>query len=304
MSWKIASLVSCSLLAGAAGVTSAQPRGPEVQQASLARELTPFASDVLELEATGKADGQLGPGGTLTTKLCLELVDKGEQLGIPADRKLDGGDGRTYLFRDAGALCRKFGSYQATVRVLIETENQKYILEQPSKPPGEITAEGAHGYAESARKVIATLDAAVATGADPNIVVDRFGVRESIATRKADFQKVVDWAAGYAVATEKVIAGKKAAVKERYARFGAAGDKLEWLLYYDPDGTGSTWYVPPSCKGVDDPRALAKAKVLIRWTVDDDGTQHLRRLQFKGNKLVKDTERSFLTEAAAYRGCK
>jgi len=39
--------------------------------------------------------------------------------------------------------------------------------------------------------------------------------------------------------------------------------------------------------------------VLLQWWTADDGQVTIRRFQFKGNKLVKDSSRTFLTEASA-----
>ncbi len=57
------------------------------------------------------------------------------------------------------------------------------------------------------------------------------------------------------------------------------------------------------CEKTDDVAELAKAKVLIHWLENANGTHTIRHYTFNGNKVSK-TEKSYITEAAATKGCR
>jgi hypothetical protein len=82
---------------------------------------------------------------------------------------------------------------------------------------------------------------------------------------------------------------------------GITGDRLDWFVYYGPGI--EVWYLK-GCKGETSLAKIKKAKLLFQWLTDGDGIITIRRFQWKGDKLVKQTEKRYLTEKAAYRGCK
>lgn len=82
---------------------------------------------------------------------------------------------------------------------------------------------------------------------------------------------------------------------------GAKGDKLAWLVERGPGIDG--WYVK-GCKEPKNVKALLKASVWFQWFYPPEGGHMIRRIQFKGNKQVKITEKHYWTEAKAYKGCK
>jgi len=83
---------------------------------------------------------------------------------------------------------------------------------------------------------------------------------------------------------------------------GVTGDKLEWLVYYGPEIDG--WMVK-GCKDATSVKQLKKANAWFQWFTDSAGVITIRKFAWKGDKLAKQTEKQFLTEAAAYKkGCK
>jgi hypothetical protein len=82
---------------------------------------------------------------------------------------------------------------------------------------------------------------------------------------------------------------------------GITGDRLSWFVYYGPGI--EVWYLK-GCKGETSLAKIKKAKVLFQWLTDGNGVITIRRFAWKGDKLAKQTEKRYLTEKAAYRGCK
>jgi hypothetical protein len=52
-----------------------------------------------------------------------------------------------------------------------------------------------------------------------------------------------------------------------------------------------------------DPKALKGQKALFQWLTDGNDVITIRKFSFKGDKYTI-TEKEFLTEGAAYRGCR
>jgi len=218
--------------------------------------------------------------------------------------------GEPFPFRQAGARCKEYGQWKAMVTAgTAVAEAAQNLAITASVTPGWGDVSYATNYARSATACTAAIDAAIAAGAKPDVVFDvpsNLPVKAfSLTTARTEVcAKLGVWAEQFGPATLAAKKAKEDAAKNRYAQHGAAGDRLSWLVHYDSDGTGYTFYVP-GCKAMDDPKQLAKARVMNSWTSDDAGRVSLKRLQFDGNKLVSDTSRSFRDEPAAYAsGCK
>ena len=81
---------------------------------------------------------------------------------------------------------------------------------------------------------------------------------------------------------------------------GISGDRLDWFVYYGP---GTEVWLLKGCKS-GTLKELKKADALFHWTTSSDGIISVSRFQFKGDKLTSQTSKEYLTEAAAYKGCK
>lgn len=211
---------------------------------------------------------------------------------------------RTFPFRQAADKCRTYAGWKAIADAMpTVTQAAEALATTSLVTPGFGDESYATNYGTLASTCADGVDKALAAGAPKDAAVRVRDGREdrqlTLPAIRADIcDKLGAWAKDFGPATRKAKEDAKAAAKERYAKFGAAGDRLEWLSYYDSDAKGSTWYTP-GCKPLDDPKKLAKAPVLMKWWTADDGSVTIRRFQFKGNKLAKDTSRTFLTEALA-----
>lgn len=94
------------------------------------------------------------------------------------------------------------------------------------------------------------------------------------------------------------VQGKK--FEKPFTDVGISGDRLEWFVYYGP---GTEVWLLKGCKS-GTLQELKKADVLFHWTTSSEGIISISRFQWKGDKLVSQTSKEYLTEAAAYKGCK
>ena len=96
--------------------------------------------------------------------------------------------------------------------------------------------------------------------------------------------------------------GKEAKSREPYIKAGIKGDKLELMVQYD----GSV-FLPGGAMPSHNLKQYADASSLFVWlTSDPDDNDYVvhtvRKYQFKGNKLVRDSEKTFRKPRGAKLG--
>lgn len=293
-----------ALLAPLASTPRVARADADEDRENLRVELLQFVNAVAE----GREEGDRATSFTREPARWEQVVAGLKRAGMKPDDVIEGSE--SFPFREAGARCKAYAQWRELVgAAAVIAESAGDLAIGRGFKAGEVDASTATTFGTHAAACSAAIERALAAGAPATQAVrirDNRGGDEAMtlaAARTSVCDALASWAKTYAVATTAAKQAAADAAKKRYSSVGAGGDKLSWLVYYDPDGTGATWFLP-GCKEEGDPRKLAKAPVLLRWTTADDGTHEIRRLQFKGNKLVKDTTRTFLTEGAARKGCK
>ncbi len=94
---------------------------------------------------------------------------------------------------------------------------------------------------------------------------------------------------------------ERAEIEAIYKKAGIKGKRLELFVKYGkPDNGG--WLARGCTAFVTDVKKLKKAKKLFHW-FENDGGYVVRTYTFKGNSY-KVSEKTYLTQAKAYRGCR
>jgi hypothetical protein len=234
---------------------------------------------------------------------CVGLIEKGTKLGIKPGQVMSGSPD-SYLFKRAADKCEDYRKWRLTIKAAVILDRQSTIKTAMSTmQPGEAAPELALSAGAEAKQCIAEVDGAIAQGAITDQKVSFRGEPLTlIEAKRAYCQWLVDWAAGYAVETAKVIDAEAAAVKEKYTKHGITGDRLRLFIAED----GSSWYGKGCDSSIRDMAKLKKASLLFTWTetVSGDKMWTVWRYQFKGDKLVSQKSRSFSKIEAAYGWCK
>lgn len=87
-------------------------------------------------------------------------------------------------------------------------------------------------------------------------------------------------------------------VAPRYRAVGVDGERLRLFVQYD-----NVSFRGKRCEIIDGVAPLAKAKYVYQWLENADDTHTIRKYTFSGNRY-KISEKTYLTEAKAYKGCK
>jgi hypothetical protein len=286
------------------GVASEARADDEQRKKDLLRSLAEFDDAVTYFEEERGIDeaGRFGPAPAT----CTEIIEQLSDLHAPPTEVVHVRGNKQWLLRKAPEHCARYASVHALVQAipaLTAAIRDSTHLDGP--PGGESTTRFAGFAVASGGECVKALDDAAQKGAVMDLPVKHAVDKDLTGAQLRTWcEELVKTASALAGASAEADGAKKQKARDRYAKFGAAGDKLSWLLEYDPDGAGKIWYLPPRCAQTEDPKTLAKAKVLIRWGENPDGTQVLRKLTFKGNKLVKDQSKTFDTQAKAYKFCK
>lgn len=234
---------------------------------------------------------------------CTAAIDDLKALGVPPTEAVHSKD--RFILRKATERCERYARLKTltgAIPAIVEARQAAQIIDQ-MKPGATGTTLWSGKGNTLGKACAAALDAALAKGAPMDVVLRSTAPEMTGGQTRTWCEDLAKRAAALQGASSDADTAKKKAARDRYAKHGAGGDRLDLLVYYDPDGAGTTWRIA-KCKATDDPKTLAKSKVLIRWGVNPDGTQVLRKYTFKGNKKVGDQEKSFLTEAKAYTFCK
>jgi len=219
-----------------------------------------------------------------------------------ADAKKDGD--KTYLTPAlADGVCKKYETtyhHEYAEAALVAAWQQQDMMKRPLEElyDGDIGRIGIAGD-ECTKRV----DAALAAGIDAGETIEseRYGMPAlKLGDGKATYCQP---AADFAV---KIAADKKAAEKAKYdqtvalyKKAGIKGKRLELFVEYHP----MEWWLPGCSSSTTDPKKMKKAKKLFHWLTDSSGYITVRTYAFKGDKY-KVTEKTYDTEAKAYRGCR
>jgi hypothetical protein len=87
-------------------------------------------------------------------------------------------------------------------------------------------------------------------------------------------------------------------IAPKYRELGVDGDRLKLFVEYD-----GVYFRGKGCEIITDIKKLVKAKYVYHWLENSDYTHTIRKYTFKGNKY-KVSEKTYTTEAKAYKGCK
>jgi hypothetical protein len=238
-------------------------------------------------------------------KGCTDAIAQAEKLGVAKTETVLAME--NFPFRKAAEKCERYAKLK-TLSTAFEAIKKARITNNiitGMKAGDDGTTSWSQEGVSVGKACVAAINDAEAKGAIMDVIIHSTSPELNATDNRAwceDLAKRAAALAGESASADEAIAKK---ARERYTKFGASGDKLDWLLYYDKDGSGFTWYVA-GCKPTDDPKTLVKSKVLTQLWENDDGSMRVRKLTFKGNKKLKDTEREFAArdKSKAYAWCK
>jgi hypothetical protein len=218
-------------------------------------------------------------------------IIRGEFAGHPKAK------GAGVPFSEAAAICT---AYEAQLAVALGKVAVKEMVEYMKDKKGPPTADDARGFNSGAGDgTVAKGKACLETlGKVSGATFKVAGTEMKVDDLKKTCQAAVDYGTAFNALIAEEQQAKLAEKAKKYEAAGIKGAKLKLMIEYD-----DVYWRNTKCEKTDDVAELAKAKVLIHWLENSDGTQTIRRYTFNGNKVSK-TEKTFLTEAAAQRACR
>jgi hypothetical protein len=249
-----------------------------------------------------------------THQRCRDALDEAKKEGVkPGDLLVGNKDqfkahpkakllGEDYAvkFADAAWFCDELDkrlSYWDMVFQLDNGLDAQRRLGEGITDRDKSTVEGheVEYWLEAGRRCKKAVEQQLAGGLLPETVIE--GKRGKVMLSEAG--PVCDALTAWAGVLQEAYKARFAELSEKYKAVGIGGDRLELFVYYD----GQEWYLKGCQSSTEDPKQLKKAKVLFQWLTDSYGVITVRKYSFKGDKFTI-SEKTFLTEAAAYKGCK
>lgn len=219
---------------------------------------------------------------------CEVLVEQGKRAGIAPGDKLRGYPD-PYLFKRAPELvCGEYAKWrllgEAAV-VLYEAQKDHGIV--TSMKPGEVTGTWAMDYDAKGKACHAAIDKLATRGLASDVPVKVNGEVATVTALRATYcQGLIAWAAQFAVATDAARKAEADALRGKYTKLGAKGDRLAYLMEADR----RTLY-GKGC-GELEPAGRVKAAVLYEvW--EDDAKWTVWKTTFKNDKKVASKSKNF-----------
>jgi hypothetical protein len=219
------------------------------------------------------------------------------------DVKKDASD-KAYLSpAQADAVCKEYERtyhYEYAEAALVEAWQQDNMMKRPMEDQFEVeVARVGLAGEECAKRVDGALAAGI--GSDESIESTRYGMPAlKLGDGKATYcQPAIDYAAKRAAEMAAAAKAKLEKTVALYKKAGIKGARLALFVEYHP----MEWWLPGCTSSTTDPKKMKKAKKLFHWLTDSAGYVTVRTYAFKGDKY-KITEKTFDSEAKAYRGCR
>jgi hypothetical protein len=168
------------------------------------------------------------------------------------------------------------------------------------------TAEDARGFnpgagkstADQGRACMAAIDQAIKDGVAPTTKLKTAMGDKSLTDAKPICQALIDYGTKFEEFIAAEYKAKQAERAKKYEAAGIKGAKLALMVEYD-----NVYWRGRGCEKIEDVAVLAKATVLYQWLENSDGTHTIRTYRFAGNAVKGKADKTYRTEAAAYKGC-
>ncbi len=262
------------------------------------------------------SEGETGLDRYLAQPSCMGLIADAKKAGMTDADKLVGyyehhpkavklGVNKYEItLADAAWLCgewdKRLATEPAAIYIRRAAVHQKNNPNEPTTNDAGSYSKGAgEATAKRGAQCIAAIDKLVASGTpDSDKVTLDDGSTVTLAEGKKLCQRQQDWGNAFEARIGEVRAAKRAEIAAKYEALGVKGDRLELFIEYD-----GVYFRGKKCEIIDDIKKLAKAKYVYQWLENSDYTHTIRKYTFKGNKY-KVSEKTYTTEAKAYKGCK
>lgn len=206
----------------------------------------------------------------------------------------------TYMIAvgDLGPICDAYekayeaGTLSATVLAAFELEEWMTLIKP--EQGGSST-----GMSTKPQACLDVIDARIKSGVAGSTVFKVEGKDITIDDARASCERILASAKEFEAAVAAREKADTATALEPYQKVGIKGARLELFASYHP----MEWYLPGCTSSTGDPKKLKKAKKLFHWLTDSNGVITIRKYTFKGDKY-KTSEKTYYSEAKAYKGCR
>ncbi len=261
-------------------------------------------------------EGETGLDRYLAAPKCMDLVAAAKKAGVadgdniegywdrhPKAVKVANSNKTTITLAEAVWVCEQWDRRLATEPTAIYI---RFAVTYQKDNPNDYAPEKVAMYSKGAgdasikrgQKCIAGIAELDKAGMANDTLVLADGSSITFADGKAACEYVIGHATRFNATIAEAHGAKRGEIAAKYEKLGVKGDRLELFIEYD-----NVSFRGKKCEIIDDIKKLVKAKYVYQWLENSDYTHTIRKYTFKGNKY-KVSEKTYTTEAKAYKGCK
>jgi hypothetical protein len=222
---------------------------------------------------------------------CFQLVDKMRAAGFEDSESFPLYPGGTWRFKQAKQLCEKFRSYQLKIHAANVVAPVSAWLE---KGDGDFAMRGT----KDIESCITVLDRLVSEGLPTDAELLVYDKKVIVHDAQKGCAALLVKGKAQVEQDGRARAEKQKAFVAKWGKLGVSGKRLDIIQAH-----GDFFYLP-GCLLTDDPRKIAKAKVLRLVLANPGDVEiYVKSWHFKGNTLVKHTETTW-DRRDKHRACK
>jgi hypothetical protein len=210
------------------------------------------------------------------------------------------------MWKNAGAICDDYARLQP-MKAAIDVVTPKYrtilvIRGADGQGVANMRGDAYREHVGTAKECVAAVDQALKskTPADVKFAVPngQFDALVTLAEVRKQCSDFVGWGAKAGAADDAAQAAATAALREKYAKEGITGDRLKYLMESDTH----LYVMGKGCKALD---MAGKKKAAVIYEMQEGDTYWVvYKMAFKGDKLVKTTEKRFNKATSRGWACK
>jgi hypothetical protein len=225
---------------------------------------------------------------------CTAAVKKGTDAGLTATDTFQDGEGNSVLWKRAADACAQYAKLQALATTIDTIQPQLQTIAAYAEPDGSpiksVTGDAYRDTVKTAQTCVDNIDKAIKAGVVADVAFAPNGNQSdkllTLNEAHAKCKTYIDWGTKAAVADDKRQAEATAALKAKWSKLGASGDRLAYLI-----ANGHHIILGKGCKELSD---KAKTTSSVFYEVySDDSSWIVYKTQWKKHKKTGSSDRRF-----------
>jgi hypothetical protein len=225
---------------------------------------------------------------------CTDAVKRGTDAGLEASDTFEDSAGKVTLWKRAGEVCEQYARLQklgATIDTISpQLSTIAVYAESDGSPIKSVTGDAYRDTVKTAQTCVDNIDKAIKAGVLTDVAFlpsANYGeVKITLSEARTKCKTYIDWGTKAADADDKRQAEETAALRAKWSKLGASGDRLAYLI-----ANGHHIILGKGCKELSDKQKTTSA--VFYEVYSDDTSWIVYKTQWKKHKKTGSSDRRF-----------